>query len=258
MSLTLIGLGIVTEDKAKDSPMITVYLKELITDIEGLASDYKVEPKSRQRDLSQTPIKSTATAGATLQATWLESTDSQRRTAPDVVRNEQVYIYQYKDVDQYFWRSVKFDPKKRRLEHIVYELGNKTKPLEDLGEPGAHRLTLSSRDGYFELKTSVTNGEPVEFTIRLDLSKGVVSYHDSKGQSHVLDSVNGTLTGKMNTKVTMDCPEGEFTGNMVIGGNLTVKGNSTINGSQTVNSSHTTNGKTNAKGGINTNGCKGC
>lgn len=256
-----VGKGIAVKDKEKDSKEIEVYLIEVLPDIEGNAKEYKVPTKTKQKDIDGSPIKSSLEGKATIKAIWLESTDSQRSTPPDIYANEEVYIYQYKDTDEYYWRSSKLDPKKRRLERIVYKIGNTKAPLTDWGDDGCYKLivdTLTDGAKQVTLITTKSDGEPYGYEISVNTSKGQISFKDDIGQYFKMDSEQGLFEGKFNKLCKLDVPDTILTGNLLVEGNTHTKGNNTINGNNNVNGTSNLTGKVNAAGGINTRGCKGC
>lgn len=190
--LRVISIGIVAENKERDNPEV------LITPIEILPfqlGEIKQDEKtfySKGLDGFGGEWSAQVDIDKTLKATWL-SLETNRETPPDLMRGEQVLIWQYADTDKYFYTSMGRDDVLRRLETVVYRWSNVPDPTTDveaMTDENSYRLTLSTHDQKIELVTNMNNGEPFAYQFLLDTKVGKFTLTDNVDNYIFLDSEN--------------------------------------------------------------------
>lgn len=185
------------------------------------------------------------------------SSDTFRKTAPDVQRGERVYVWQKGLTDYWYWEPFNGDSmSKRRLETVVQSV-NADKPKggdaekHEGGEGGNTYFTeMSSQNKTYTVKTSKANGEVAAYTFQINAGEGSVVICDDVGNHIELDTVEKKiwLRNSCKTEVTLDkndirihCNENY---SAKIGGNqsISVSGNCNIevSGSATVKASSVT------------------
>lgn len=236
--LKLYSLGIVVNTKPDGSDMIDVLPVEELPTIKGPVSSFKPEFKSKLPDAQGKAQSDTVTAGSTLQAKWLPLCQSNRMTAPDVVKNETVIIFRYGDTDKYYWSPLFREPGIRRLEHVIYAYGDLTAPLTEFDDNSSYWVKISTKEKSVHLHTSNSNGEPFIYDISLNTAVGVFKLTDNVGNSITLSSADkkinltngaGSFLDITDANISMNAP-----GNILIqaGGNVSINAgnNSTVTG----------------------------
>lgn len=227
----LYSKGIVIEDKARDSKIIKVCPIEELPNIPDKLADYKQLYDIELPDIKGVTKRSVIEGSSWIEAEWLPLHQSNRLTAPDVIKNETVQIYRYSDSEKYYWDTHLREDHIRRLETVTYGFNDSETPLEECDTSKQYTVTVTTHDQYIEIKTVDSNGEATTYKTKFDMRSGVFDLIDKQGNKFNLNSINGEWILKANTKVTIDSPLSEFKGDVVIEKNLEVKGNLKCNGS---------------------------
>lgn len=206
-SFQLFSLGIVVEDKERNSDTIKVYPVEHLPMLDGKLSDYKPEYKASVPDSKGTLRNSKTEGKAIIEAKWLPFGHSNRLTSPDVIKNETVIIFRYADTEEYHWTTIFREPGIRRKETVVYAYGNKETPLEKWDKNSSYWFAVSTHDKYIHLHTSRSDGEFVEFDIHIDTKYGSITMSDGLGNYSKFDSKTGEMTMNMSHAVTINTPK---------------------------------------------------
>lgn len=181
-------------------------------------------------------------------------------TTPAMMQGEQVEIFRTKGTDRFYFKLFNLDKDLRRKETVVFAVSNKDK-AEDHGEhfdkESSYSFTVSTKEKLIELKTSITDEEPVLFTISLNTKDGVFTIKDDQDQHLIWDGKNGTLDIKM-PKITMNGEEFEFNAKSKINiktGEMTVKAkSSTFNSKVTFKKAVNFTASVNFVGSVKMNG----
>lgn len=110
------------------------------------------------------------------------STDTYRKTPPDVQRGEHVWIWQNGDKQVWYWEPCNQDSlSSRRLETVVQAVNADPPTGKDSGEFNAENtyyIENSSHNKTFTISTSAKNGEVTTYLIQINAGKGSVVIRD--------------------------------------------------------------------------------
>ena len=126
---------------------------------------------------------------------WLKR-NSNRITAPDVRRDDEVLVWRLGDSDEYFWED-SGNANVKRLETVIWAFSaDPNGPITgDLSN--AYVIELSTHEGVFGIHTSQSNGEPFGWAFQID-AKGGRTAIESTGGEHVLIDSNEKLVEMVN------------------------------------------------------------
>jgi len=188
--LRVISIGIVAENKVRDNDIVKVmpieifpYLKDEIKDNTTAYFGAGLDSDGREYTV-QVDIDTT------LDAKWL-SLETNRVTPPDLIKGEQVLIWQYGDEDKYFYTSMGRDDRLRRLETITHRYSNISdleEDVEGLTAENSYEVTVSTHDKYIHITTNKYDEEPFAYSIKLDTKTGNLRINDDVGNFMLLDS----------------------------------------------------------------------
>ncbi len=142
--------------------------------------------------------------GTSVTAKWLKF-NTNRITAPDVRRNDQVLIWRLGNTDRYFWTDMNVSNVKR-LETVVYAWSaDPENPVKD-DLSNAYFLEISTHNKSITLQTSQANGEPYGYTIQLNTADGVFQLVDTDENIMYLNSADTVIGFKnaMETEFRLD------------------------------------------------------
>lgn len=183
------SLGIVAVNKPLDTDVVEVTPVEKLTMLDGEINDHEkqVELQSKMHDGSAYNTKTIQTA--TIKCRWLPM-GSNRITSPDVRRGEQVAIYRFGDSDKYFWASLEYEKRLRKLETVLIGI-SATKEESDIGKPDSmYYMEFSTHRKLIHMHTSKKNGEPFAYDVQLNTGEGYLLITDDVGNLINLDSKN--------------------------------------------------------------------
>lgn len=215
----LISVGIVANNKARSSTEVEVYLKENTPVIDGELNSRLEEFTHQGTDASGVAYSVSVTCANTVVAQWKGSSGN-RVTAPDVRRGDEIDIFQYSDVDQYFWalRSTP-DHTARKLETVVNAYNASPDENDNTpSEENSYTTQISTHDQHLTIKTTKKNGEPFAYTVQLNTKDGVAVIADdaglyiqaeSKEKRIILDNGGGSKYTMHKAKTLLECEEYE-------------------------------------------------
>lgn len=196
-ALRPISQGIVAENKARDTDMVSIWPVEIIPSLiddlttttvkrETMGIGPEGQPLDNE-DYKGSPYAVSVQMSAVIKAQWLGETN--RVTSPDVRRGEQVMLYQAGDSDKYFWLSLGRDDNLRRLETVVYAFNaNPDNADADMSRENCYVLEYNTHDKHVTLTTSKANGEPTAYTHQFNTGDGTWTLEDDIGNGMHLDS----------------------------------------------------------------------
>lgn len=185
-----VSIGIVAENKKRDTDIVHVWPVELVSNFSG-ELNIDVSPTSMNGvDNSGEFYKVEIGLGASLPADWIG--ENNRRTSPDVRRGEQVILYQAGDDSEgYYWSPMgrKPDLDLRRLETVVWSWSADPKNRDTtFNRDNSYALEMSTHDKHITLTTSRVNGEKAAYVLQLNTGDGKFVLEDNIRNRFYLDS----------------------------------------------------------------------
>lgn len=187
--LQLHGLGVVVTNKLLNSKFIECTLIEEQPFLNGELTDNIEQIESTGISSDGTVYKTSLDATISVKAIWLPF-GSNRATPPDVRRGETVVIYRFGDVDKYYWTSLQYDMKLRKLETVIYAFSNTQKEDMDGKSDTTYYMEVSTHKKIVHLHTSKSDGEPFVYDFQLNTKDGSFIFQDDVGNFISLDSKN--------------------------------------------------------------------
>lgn len=188
--LHIYSLGIVAANKELSSKFIEVTPIEALMMLDGEISDNLQQVRSKGRSASGNTYEDSIDTTASIQAEWLPIGITNRVTPPDVRRGEHVVLYKFGDVDKYYWTTLLYDMRLRKLETAIWAFSNTRNESTDGTADTTYFLEVSTHKKLVHLHTSVSDGEPFTYDIQLNTKDGVFTFQDDIGNYIQLDSKN--------------------------------------------------------------------
>jgi hypothetical protein len=194
--LHIYGLGIVAANKELHSKFIEVVPIEATPMLDGEITDNMETIVTKGKDASGSVYENSVNTTASIQAEWLPIGGSNRATAPDVRRGEHVVLYKFGDTDKYYWVTLIYDMKLRKLETAIWVFSNTRNEDVDGTADTTYFLEISTHRKLVHLHTSKSDGEPFVYDIQLNTKDGVFTFQDDIGNYIQLDSKNVRIEAK--------------------------------------------------------------
>ena len=204
--LRVVSIGVAAENKALDSHQLPIYPVEMMPAADGEIRESLDEVELSGVDKNDRQYTVKINTSSTLTANWLPY-GTNRATSPDVRRGEHLLIWQYADVDQYYWTPMGIDDDLRRLETVIYAWSATPDEAAELNlAENMYSLEVSTHGKHITLHTTQANGEPFEYTLQLDTAAGKFFITDQVGNTLTLDSTKTVLQAinKDLTEVTLN------------------------------------------------------
>lgn len=270
----LISMGTVAENKLRTTTEVEVTLIEAHPFIDGeLVSgsiDESIDGMSPRGDAQSFKVKTSNT----ILAKW-KGDGSNRISAPDVRRGDQVEVWQYGDTDEFFWSAFTQPGKNvRRRETVVNAFSNTVNEDDtELNESNAWIQEINTHEKTITIKTNKNDGEPFAYTLQVNAKEGVVVVADDIGNYFQISSdlqlieletssgghfevnkkdvnincenfnLNATKAITMKAKnADVQIPETKWKGNLGIMGNMAAAGGGGGGGTYTFNGNVVTTG----------------
>ena len=262
------SIGIVAANKELGSKDIEVTPIEAFPMLSGEISDNisTIETKGTSADGTSYEHKLKTTNS--IKATWIPMFGANRLTAPDVRRGELVQIYQFGDVDKYYWATLKDDLALRKLETVIWAFSNTRIESDVATHDTTYYIEVSTHNKIIHLHMADNDGEVTTYDMQFNGKEGYFVIQDGIGnyiklnsidkQFHIetaegsfIDITKGDLHIKLSGKYLLEVPT------TIEKTNRTQTGDATLNGSALVNGAATTTGLQTAgglsvKGGVGT------
>lgn len=225
--------GIVAANKALDSNDVEVTPTETNPMADGELSSNADTLKASGTNQDGSAYQAQATVTNTLKCTWLPFGSSNRSTAPDVRRGEEVMIWQMADSDKYYWTPLIDGSKQRKLETVVHQYSGTQDESAAPSAENSYYMEVSTHKKIMHLHTSQANGEKYGFDIQINADQGFIQIQDTSGTVFTFDPSEQQITMKNATGTLLDINKGDVT--IKAGGNISI----TAGGSCTIQSSNT-------------------
>ena len=247
----------VVENKHQgDGNKVLFHIEELVPLSRGHLKDNPSPMKRVYQDSNGRVFTSRGTHNNNFIAEYY-STDSFRKSPPDVQRGEIINVWQKADTDDWMWETTSEDNlTKRRLETVIHAV-NADKPVgpdaDKYDNDNTYFTEMSSHNKTYTISTSEANNEIAAYKMQINAGEGSVVTQDNVG-NHIQIDTKGTEIWLHNAngtevKLTRDCiwvfcrdkMEVQVGGNAIIhvkgnseikvqgNSNIEVKGNSDIN-----------------------------
>lgn len=190
--LRIVSHGIVAANKPLNSNDIEVTPLEKLSMSNGEVTDNLTTQNAQGVDADGASYQTTVKTAATVTAEWLPF-GSNRKTAPDVRRGEEVCIWQFGDADKYYWSELKYNPKLRKKETIKFQLSNTDEEDAEDNADNTYFLHLSTHLKLLHLHTSTSDGEPFGYDVAFNTKDGNLQITDTAGNSIYLDSASNRI-----------------------------------------------------------------
>lgn len=187
-----ISIGIVAENKVRDVDLVKVMPIELFPYVKEEIKDNNTPYFGAGLDADGREYTVQVDIDNTINASWL-SLETNRITPPDLIKGEQVLLWQYGDEDKYYYTSMGRDDRLRRLETVVRRYSNISDLEEDVTEltpENSYEVIVSTHDKYIHITTNKYDEEPFAYSIKLDTKTGNLRINDDVGNFLLLDSEN--------------------------------------------------------------------
>ena len=189
-------IGIVAMNKELSSDLIEFADIESFPMLNGELSDNMVAYEAKGADNTGAAYETSLNTTATMQAKWIPIGTSNRKTPPDVRRGEKVVIYRYADVDKFYWTTLFYDMKLRKLETIIFAISNTRDEAAEGTADNTYFLEFSTHNKVVHLHTTKSDGEPFAYDIQLNTKDGVLTITDDIGNFISLDSADVRIEAK--------------------------------------------------------------
>ncbi|QVD49382.1 hypothetical protein LUCX_312 [Xanthomonas phage vB_XciM_LucasX] len=225
--MRLYSLGRAANNKALNSDELEITPIEQLSQLDGELVSLPFQSTAQGQRSDGSAYDASVTLNTALTAKWLPMR-SNRRTAPDVRRGERVFIYRYKDTDQFYWTETGWDDHLRRLETIhlrVSATAQEDADMEDVSN--WYHLAISTHEKLIHLETSLANGEKAKYALQINTATGVVSLLDDFGNLIQLESVEKIISLKNGDGTTWQLNKKDLIGyasdNMVVEAEKTIQ-----------------------------------
>lgn len=192
-NLKIYSIGIVVEDKQRNSDTINVYPVEELPLANGNIKETVIDYDQTLPDSKNVPTQGKVEGKNYLQAKWLPFGHSNRITPPDVYANEHVILFRYADNDEYYWTTIYREPMFRRLETVCYMFSNLKEKMKEFTKESSYWCEISTHDGHIKVHTSKTNGEKFGYDIEVNGKAGYLFIKDDADNSITIDSSSGNI-----------------------------------------------------------------
>lgn len=242
------SIGIVAVDKAIGSKDIEVTPIEITPFLDGEITDNGVEETIKSQDASGKAFNVKVTTSATIPATWLSIGSSNRQTAPDVRRGEEVMIYRYGDTDKYYWTCHRSDINLRRLETAIWAFSATAETEAEITADNTYYMEVSTHRGLIHIHTSAANNELTTYDLQINAKDGHFIVIDGKNNQASLDSNENRFQFITASESSIDLHDKDLV--------VTIVGNTTVNttGNTEVNTEGNTTVKTTGDATVETTG----
>ena len=152
----------------------------------------------------------------TIKAKWLRLGCGSTITAPNLRRGEEVILYQFADLPEYWWTTLGDGYRLRRLETVIMAISGTKDEGATLGTENCYYFEWSSHRKLLTLHTSAANGEPHAWDLQLNTGESTLVVTDNAGQvisinsgAKRIDLVNadGTTVVLDQKNIVLNAPE---------------------------------------------------
>lgn len=184
------SVGIVAVNKPLQSKVIEVTPIEALPMSSGELTDNTETINTKGQTATGEAYQVALDTTSTIQATWLPLGGSNRLTAPDVRRGENVMLYRFSDTDQFWWTTLRDDMHLRKLETVIWGFSGTRDENAQPSADNMYWLEISTHTKAVTFHTSDADGEPFKYDIQINTKEGFILIQDDDGNFFSLDSTN--------------------------------------------------------------------
>lgn len=182
------SIGLAAENKRMDTNQLNVFPMEALNAYDGELRVNPQEIHTQATDANGNAVEFRVLTDTVLTADWMPI-DSNRLSAPDVRRGEEVEIWRLADSDCYYWRSRSTRLGQRTLESSIYAWAAAPDITDEKrNASNSYFLEISTHLGHVTLSTSQKNKEPFGYRLQINTRDGKVVLEDQTGNTIYLDS----------------------------------------------------------------------
>lgn len=201
----LYSKGIVAENKPLSTNEILAVPIEKMGFLDGEIATEDDDLVIEGEDASGKKYTMNMKARSSLTCKWIPL-DSNRVTAPDVRRGEEVFIYRFADSDDFYWADTGLAAKLRRLETVtwLFSANPEGDSDDDRGAEDSYLVEVSAHKKLISIHTTKKNGEPFEYDIQLNTGTGYFTIADDAGNYFELDSSEKRIRMELETRTYVE------------------------------------------------------
>lgn len=203
------SIGIIARDIEEDSKFVEIFPVENQTYTDG-EIDSTEDIVIDNEDIYGNKQKILIPKRVTVVAEWLVLGNSNRISAPNVKKGEEVIIYRYADTDRFYWVTMFNELDLRRKEKVIHYYGNTDLFKEELNEENTYWTKIDTINKKVHLHTSDNDGELTTYDIEIDTKAGVLKITDGKNNKIQLDSSTDKLSVNINKDMEITVPNLTF------------------------------------------------
>ena len=186
--LRFYSLGVVASNKTLLKDDIEVTPTEEVSMLDGEIDDQQTDVTTQGQSQDGRIYSVNVKQAPSIKASWLRLGFGNRKTAPDVRRGAIVVIYQFADMNKYYWTTLHDDTHLRKLETVIYAWSGTSNEDDKNGPDNSYFLEISTHKGVCTFHTSNANGEFCTYDVQIDSKNGRVAIKDGVGNYFLLDS----------------------------------------------------------------------
>lgn len=172
--------GLVAEDKPLTSRLIKVFVKEMSPHATGKLADNTSSESFSVAGADGKPISGNVKTTSCVTAEYMDLIPN-RSFPPDVVKGEQVILFQYANSDIYYWISAGRDDKLRRGEILRFGASDDMAVVKDLTDANTYYIELDTKvSKRIRLSTCKSNGEAFKYELIFDAKNNKLTLGDDK------------------------------------------------------------------------------
>ncbi len=200
-----VHLGIAVEDKAHNSRLLKVHLKDITPFMEGELDDHDgIEKFTYTDDETDATVTEEIVTTSHVTCEWF-GFDTNRVFPPDIRRGEQILVIKLGDEDLYYWLPLGRDDRLRRGELYRLAVSNKNKNSKEFEDEDTYFLELDTMfHKRIRLITSKSDDEDFRYEIVIDAKRNFISLSDDDENRIILESDIPRIKLENNKKSILD------------------------------------------------------
>ena len=188
--LKFYSVGYAAHNKRLSTDILEVVPVEVMPAYDGEVNDIPADDEQELKDIDGKTIKVKGKQTHSIQAKWLDGSDYNRITPPDVRRGDLVVLHQFSDSPEYWWSTLRKNPKIPRLETVVWRFSNTKSEDETLNANNSYWMEMSTHRKLVHLRTNKNDGEPFRYDVQINAKEGIINISDDADNWIILDSTN--------------------------------------------------------------------